>query len=175
MSSLSGHWWKWWKLFLWVDPTKSPVQCKQLLLPETSHVQNKDWSTTANQFHIKITRPPLQSLQTGAHQVKCSHLPHFITASGVKPKWEFSLGTEAYGIVLLHLHKSLDVITENIPGPYLSAGGEGVWAQGCEPRIPEFNAGVYQISHTIACVSLHVKYRGRRMRVPKLFTTIILA
>lgn len=57
------------------------------------------------------------------YRVKCSHLPHFITASGVKPKCEFGLGTKAYGIVLLHLDKSLDVITENIPGPYLSAAG----------------------------------------------------
>lgn len=109
------------------------------------------------------------------HWVKCSHLPLFITDSGVKPKWEFGLGTKAYGIVLLHLHKSLDVITENIPGPYLSAGGERVWAQGYEPRIPEFSAGVYQISHTIACISLCVKHRGRRTRVSKLFTTLILA
>lgn len=44
---------------------KSPVQCKQLLLPETSHIQNKDWSITAKQFHVKTTGPPLQSLQTG--------------------------------------------------------------------------------------------------------------
>lgn len=90
------------------------------------------------------------------------------------PKWEFGLGTWAYGIVLLHLHKSLYIITENTLGPYLSAGGERVWAQGYKPRIPEFNAGVYQISHAIA-VSLRVKYGDRRMRVSTLFATLILA
>lgn len=33
--------------------------------PWNSHVQKKDWSITAKQFHVKITRPPLQSLKTG--------------------------------------------------------------------------------------------------------------
>lgn len=150
---------------------KSPVQCKQLLLHETSRVQNKTEASQQNSSMLKPQDHLYSPYRLETQQVKCSHLPSFATASGVKPKCESGPGTKAYGTVLLHLHKSLDVITENIPVPYLSAGGEKIWAQGYEPKIPEFNAGVYQISHMIACIFLCVKYRGKRTRVPKLFTT----
>lgn len=154
------------------SPQYNASSCFSLKLPMFKmKTEASQWNSSMLKSQDHLYSP--YRLET--RRVKCSHLPRFVTASRIRPKWEFGLGTKAYGIVLLHLHKSLHVITENIPGPYLSAGGERVWAQGFEPRIPEFSAGAYQISQTTACVSLCVKCRSRRTRVSKLFTTLILA